>query len=532
MYRSNENFDYSSAELVGLYIDDYKMFKKEFISLHPLFEAEKKNKMVSLKEINIKDPFLEKKLNVKIIVGDNGTGKSTILNLLKVNDGTAILLFKDKNKEFASTKNFSFYFNTQQVYCHIEDDLLFESFYAYPSDKIILQGFSPMHASRDVLYSYLDDSENNCNMLVYYYSKNSIVFDFSDTNKLFTNFEICHINKMNLEMAALPYNFRYVFNDEIDELFVESPLDALCVCSVVKNAPFYCSEPLKYDYTEKEKIDLKDFFNMIRIKKELNWEEYDQISNDLKEFFFLKENGRKKEYAFDAYDSIHSQMDELRRRIEKWFEKAKIKIAYSFFYYFRPYKVIEGKHRYISDLSTGEKRDIYNKLQLYPFYKNLSEKRCFYLLLDEPDASYHPKWSRCFWKDFIKTNDFVKSIERKSVNRNISIIVATHSPFLLSDAFSNNLIRLCSNGDGSKTKAVKMESTFAGNIGEMYYTHSFMESTIGALAEDKIKEWISKIQDKESSDVEINEIIDQINQVEDKILRGLLLDKVKYRSLV
>lgn len=531
MYLSNKDFDYSSAELVGLYIDDYKMFKKEFIPLHPLFEANKRDKIISLNEINVNDPFLEKNLNVKIIVGDNGTGKSTILNLLRENDGTAILLFKDKKKEFASTKEFSFYLNSRKIDCNIESEFLFESFNAYPSNKEVLQGFAPMHAPRDVLYSYLDDSENNCSKLVHYYSMNNEIFDFSDTNKLFTNFELCHIKQINLDMSALPLRFPYAFNDDIDDLFVESPLDALCVCSVVKNTSFFESESL---ISDKEEIDLKDFVKKIRTKKELNWSEYDEISNELKGMFFLKDGDKvkKKGYTFDEYESICSQMVILRKSIEDWFKNAEIKLSFSNFYYFRPYKLIKGEYRYISDLSTGEKRDIYNKLLLYPFYKNLSKYRCFYLLLDEPDRSYHPKWSRRFWKDFIETNDFIKSIEGKSVDRNISIIVATHSPFLLSDAFSNNLIRLHPNKDGSQTNAVKMESTFAGNIGEMYYTHSFMESTIGALAEDKIKNWISRIQDKDTSEKDIEDIAVQIEQVEDKILRGLLLDKIKYRGFV
>lgn len=529
MYLSNKDFDYSSAELVGLYIDDYKMFKKEFIPLHPLFEANKRDKIISLNEINVNDPFLEKNLNVKIIVGDNGTGKSTILNLLRVNDGNAILLFKDKKKEFASTKEFSFYLNSRKIDCNIEDEFLFKSFNAYPSNIGVLQGFVSMDAPKDVLFSPLDDSENNCNKLVYYYPKNNEVFDFSNTNKLFTNFEICHIKQINLDISTLPLRFSYAFNDDIDDLFVESPLDALCVESVVKNTSFFERESL---VSNKEEIDLKDFVKKIRTKKELNWSEYDEISSELKEMFFLKDGDKvkKRGYTFDEYDSVFMQMEELRGKIENWFEKSGIRFSFSDFYYFRPYKLVNGKHRYIGDLSMGEKNDLHNKLLLYPFYMNLSEMCCFYLLLDEPDRSYHPKWSRRFWKDFIETNDFIKSIEGKSVDRNISIIVATHSPFLLSDAFSNNLIRLHPNKDGSQTNAVKMESTFAGNIGEMYYTHSFMESTIGALAEEKIKNWISKIQDTDTSEKDIEDIAVQIEQVEDKILRGLLLDKIKYRG--
>ena len=77
-----------------------------------------------------------------------------------------------------------------------------------------------------------------------------------------------------------------------------------------------------------------------------------------------------------------------------------------------------------------------------------------------------------------------------------------------------------------------MESTFAGNIGEMYYTRSFMESTVGSLAEIKLKEWISKIQNEDTPQNEILEIKKKIEYIDDKILKELLLDKIKYRNLI
>lgn len=532
MFLRKKNFEYKSAELVGIYIDNYKVFRKEFISLHPLIEVvEIKNKFINLKEIKKTDPFLENSLNVKIIVGDNGTGKSTILDLLKKDNDFAILLFKDAKDNFASTKKFDFCFSSTKICCKIEDNVLFYRYEDRYSHKGSLQYFSKKIEEYDNENVYgLDENEEIVDRLSFYYSKGEKIFDFDDGNKLFTNFDIYPTFQLGINTTLPPFGSNITFIDKFEDLFAQSPLDALCVHAMM-NSHINVIEQDKpaFNYAKAKKIRLKDLVLMLREKNPaINWIEYDDLSKKMQQIISSKEKGVII-HSFSNFEHIYSEMKSVEKRVCNWFKKAKIGSIPPKFYYFRPYKIINKKPRFFGDLSMGEKNSILNKLRLYPIYKNLSSNCCYYLLLDEPDKSYHPKWGRCFWKDLIQTNKLIKKIERKKITRNLSIIATTHSPFLLSDAFSNNLIQL--KKEGTRSKAFKMESTFAGNIGEMYYTHSFMDSTIGKIAEEKINEWILMIDNKKTSEKELENIKEQIEEIEDKILRNLLLDKISYRNI-
>jgi hypothetical protein len=67
----------------------------------------------------------------------------------------------------------------------------------------------------------------------------------------------------------------------------------------------------------------------------------------------------------------------------------------------------------------------------------------------------------------------------------VNIILITHSPFILSDIPLPKVLFL----EEGRQKEKKM-NTFGGNIGEMLYDSFFMDSTIGAFAEEKIKRLI------------------------------------------
>lgn len=130
------------------------------------------------------------------------------------------------------------------------------------------------------------------------------------------------------------------------------------------------------------------------------------------------------------------------------------------------------------------------------------------LLLDEPDRSFHPEWARKFIPILLYNLRRLENVEAK-----YQIIISTHSPFMVSDVPSNNLILLEStlNENSEKRCIVKrmtnVGKTFANNIHTILANEFFIKATIGEFSRKKIQESIKymmeykKWTDKNSEDI-------------------------------
>lgn len=105
------------------------------------------------------------------------------------------------------------------------------------------------------------------------------------------------------------------------------------------------------------------------------------------------------------------------------------------------------------------------------------------IMLDEAEVSFHPEWQRRYFKAFL---NFIKwNICRHGTH--VQLIIATHSPIILSDIPKQNTVFLKYDNEAKKTICVKEEETFAANIFSLYNNAFFMgESEIGAFAERKL----------------------------------------------
>ena len=132
----------------------------------------------------------------------------------------------------------------------------------------------------------------------------------------------------------------------------------------------------------------------------------------------------------------------------------------------------------------------YHIANLQSVSNNRPKYNCINLIFDELEVCLHPEMQRQF---VFRLVEMLKAIKNKHIHFNV--IIVTHSPFVLSDIPLTQILFM---KDGHIEK--KSMNTFAGNIGEMMYDSFFMNSTIGAFAENKIKQTISKIYKKEISD--------------------------------
>lgn len=156
-------------------------------------------------------------------------------------------------------------------------------------------------------------------------------------------------------------------------------------------------------------------------------------------------------------------------------------------------------------LSSGEKQLIYMVSSLlYHLYNidSVIDDKINYeninIILEEIELYFHPELQRSFIKYFL---DSVERINLKKI-KSINICFVTHSPFVLSDIPSSNIMFL-KVLDGESIQLLEKRHSFGANIHELLGDSFFMEEGyIGAFAQNKINEtikWINRNQKKRES---------------------------------
>ena len=158
-------------------------------------------------------------------------------------------------------------------------------------------------------------------------------------------------------------------------------------------------------------------------------------------------------------------------------------------------------------------------------YKNLN------LILDEVEICFHPEYQRTFIKRLVDL------LVRSEINNsfNINVIITTHSPFILSDIPSDNILCL-ENGEPVKTDK-KLNQTFCANVYDLLHNHFFMDQFVGGVAADKVEEIIkgldkiSQAQKDTSNEsfkglkAQLEHLQEMINIIGDQFIRMKLQEK-------
>ncbi|RXM43913.1 AAA family ATPase [Flavobacterium sp. YO12] len=159
-------------------------------------------------------------------------------------------------------------------------------------------------------------------------------------------------------------------------------------------------------------------------------------------------------------------------------------------------------------LSSGEKQLIYSLNSLYYHLINLDsvtkvkdKYKIAYqninVILDEIELYFHPEYQRKYIMELLNGISNLKFRQIKSIN----FILATHSPFILSDLPSACVLKL---QDGAPYASEK-GSTFGANIYDMLKDSFFLENGfIGDFAQEKIGSLLKYLQSKNGVDKEWN----------------------------
>lgn len=173
------------------------------------------------------------------------------------------------------------------------------------------------------------------------------------------------------------------------------------------------------------------------------------------------------------------------------------------------------------NLSEGEEFLINILGNVISALKELNKTELVVLLLDEPDCSLHPEWSRKFISLLI---DWINKL-----NLNVQIIITTHSPYMVSDMFPQNVYRLV-RAESNNLKIDRLSdlpennSCFGANIYDLLNNSFFMDNPIGEFATNYIKEVINDIEnlDKNSEVAVIEKIEFCIENIGDPLLKRAL----------
>ncbi|GAB6496543.1 AAA family ATPase [Bacillus paranthracis] len=156
------------------------------------------------------------------------------------------------------------------------------------------------------------------------------------------------------------------------------------------------------------------------------------------------------------------------------------------------------------------------------------------ILLDEPDANFHPEWSRRFIDNLI---DMLNS-EKFENKIKFQIIITTHSPFMISDIPKQYITCIdVIEKNGIMNRLVsKAEFGLMSNFYDLIKNNFFMEQPIGAYASKFFKEIISDINDLDVLNVEdckkeFFNIEQKIELIDDQIIKSKLLNYFEQKAL-
>ena len=190
-----------------------------------------------------------------------------------------------------------------------------------------------------------------------------------------------------------------------------------------------------------------------------------------------------------------------------------VRDLYNHMYYLYPPFTFE----FTRPLSSGEKQFICLYSRLYDCFLKAAKKKLpldsVYLFIDEADVFMHPEWQRKWFYVFVNLiHDMQERFKEIPADLNspqktsilgyretikIQLIVATHSPFMLTDCLNENVIKLKRENFGPVKCIEDNSKPLAGNILDILQTGFFLGGTTGELTGEKLDKIIDKIQRKE-----------------------------------
>lgn len=138
------------------------------------------------------------------------------------------------------------------------------------------------------------------------------------------------------------------------------------------------------------------------------------------------------------------------------------------------------------------------------------------IILDEGELYFHPKYQTQFVKALLKA---IGTMQTPNKIVGINIICATHSPFILSDMPTCNILFL----ENGRPVERYDSRTFCANVYDILANGFFMDRFVGDFAYDKVKVLMHRIQRRDKGIG--NSLRDEIELIGDDYIRASLLKR-------
>lgn len=199
-----------------------------------------------------------------------------------------------------------------------------------------------------------------------------------------------------------------------------------------------------------------------------------------------------------------------------------------------------------NDLSSGEQQLIHATQSIVYHLNNLQsvnysvvdrvKYKSINVVFDEIELYFHPEYQRKFINELLRSLEKIYLGNVKGIE-SINIQFLTHSPFILSDIPTSNILKL---ENGNKKLFEDYEKTFGANIHEQLTQSFFLESTTGEFALRKINEIVDFYYNLRNSKVKEKHIFYEkylkkkdefhfiMNNVGEDVIKGLLENHIGY----
>ncbi len=423
-------------ELVYLWVKNYKNIVEQGFNFSPNFDVEftptyedeklsdKSELKITPKENPLKN-FFGKDINITAIVGENGSGKSSLIEKLYSSFGIRLYIILKNNKLIIYTSNKNLNIINLSKFNHIIDET-----------KI-----PQIHFSWDILqYKPIIDwySYSNINPNIFL----SILGTFQHPEYIDLN------SYQNISVI------KYI------EIYMKDKMNIFSFSPNIINIKF----PMKKNEIEWDFEEIKKKIGEIKFPNESENEKRKKYFKTIKKYIetYLPDGNYEKNFTIDEYNKMIEEFDEMKEILFRY-----------------PRFILDMYDNEISffSLSHGERSILLSNALIYDsIIENKNQE--ILICLDEPDLSLHPEWQKKY------INELIKMFSK--IEKEFHFLITSHSPFILSDLPKENIIFL---EKGKQVYPFEDgKQTFGANIHTLLSHGFFMkDGLMGEFAKDKIQ---------------------------------------------